>query len=64
MEKGISKPYKVKSLNRYYIRVGSVSIESTQEELIRLLQEGGQYHFEVSSRARSGIMDLAPLKLN
>ncbi|MGI0480761.1 RNA-binding domain-containing protein [Geminocystis sp. CENA526] len=64
VEKGISKPYKVKSLNHYYIRAGSVSIEPTQEELIRLLQEGGQYHFEVSSLPRSGIMDLDPLKLN
>jgi ATP-dependent DNA helicase RecG len=64
VEKGISKPYKVKSLNRYYIRAGSVSIEPTQEELIRLLQEGGQFHFEVSSMPRTGIMDLDPLKLN
>ncbi|MBR8829548.1 MAG: putative DNA binding domain-containing protein [Gomphosphaeria aponina SAG 52.96 = DSM 107014] len=64
IEKGICKPYKVKSLNRYYIRAGSVSIEPTQEELIRLLQEGGQFHFEVSSMPRTGIMDLDPLKLH
>lgn len=63
VEKGVSKPYKVKSLNRYYIRAGSVAIEPTQEELIRLLQERGQFHFEVSSLPSTGIMDLDPLKL-
>ena len=49
IDKGRFKPYKVKSSNKFYIRVGSVSIEPTNEELIRLFQEGQQIHFEVSS---------------
>lgn len=47
--KGSHKPYKVKSSNKFYIRAGSLSIEPTNEELIRLFQDGSQLHFEVSS---------------
>lgn len=64
VEKGFFKPYKVKSLNRYYIRAGTAAIEPTQEELIRLLQDGGQFHFEVSALPNTGISDLDPLKIN
>ncbi|BAZ91453.1 hypothetical protein NIES932_29620 [Raphidiopsis curvata NIES-932] len=63
IEKGICKPYRVKSLNRYYIRAGTVAIEPTQEELVRLLQDGGQFHFEISSLPGTGIIDLEPLRL-
>jgi ATP-dependent DNA helicase RecG len=63
IEKGICKPYKVKSLNRYYIRAGTVAIEPTQEELVRLLQDGGQFHFEISSLPGTGIIDIEPLRL-
>lgn len=45
--KGYSKPYKVKTNNKFYIRVGSVSIEASNEELARLFQEGGFVHFEI-----------------
>jgi len=48
VEKGKFKPFKVKSSNKYYIRVGSVSIEPTNEELIRLFQDSPQFHFEAS----------------
>jgi ATP-dependent DNA helicase RecG len=64
IEKGICKPYRVKSLNRYYIRAGTVAIEPTQEELVRLLQDGGQFHFEISSLPGTGIIDLEPLRLS
>ncbi|GAB6095734.1 helix-turn-helix domain-containing protein [Desulfatiferula olefinivorans] len=48
VEKGMHKPYKVKTSNRFYIRAGSVSIEPSNEELIRLFQDGQHLHFEVS----------------
>ena len=48
IEKGPNKPYKVKTTNKFYIRVGSVSIEPTHEELVRLFQDGQQLHFEIS----------------
>ena len=47
IEKGKNKPYKISNANRFYIRAGSVSIEPTNEELIRMFQEGQQLHFEV-----------------
>jgi ATP-dependent DNA helicase RecG len=49
IEQGKYKPYKVKNSNKFYIRAGSVSIEPSNEELIRLFQDGQQLHFEVSS---------------
>jgi len=63
VDKGPHKPYKVKTSNRYYIRAGAVSIEPTQEELVRLLlQDGAQFHFEVSSLPGTHLTDLDPLK--
>jgi ATP-dependent DNA helicase RecG len=47
--KGLFKPYKVKGQNRFYVRVGTVSIEPSMPELIRLLQSGGLYHFEITA---------------
>jgi ATP-dependent DNA helicase RecG len=47
--KGLFKPYKVKGQNRFYVRVGTVSIEPSVPELIRLLQSGGLYHFEITA---------------
>jgi len=58
IEKGINKPYKVKTSNKYYIRAGSVSTEPTNEELIRLFQEGELIHFEVSSLFSTSMKDI------
>ncbi len=60
VEKGQHKPYKVKTSNKFYIRAGSVSIEPTNEELVRLFQDGQQLHFEVSSLFRydTNVFDL------
>jgi ATP-dependent DNA helicase RecG len=63
VEQGKAKPYKVKSSNRYYIRAGTSAIEPTQEELVRLLQDGAQFHFEASVLAGNGIDDLDLLKV-
>lgn len=64
VDPGLHKPYKVRSSNRYYIRAGAVAIEPTQEELIRLLQAGGQFHFEVSPLPGTQLADLDLLKWN
>ena len=63
VEKGPAKPYKVKSSNRYYIRAGTSAIEPTQEELVRLLQDGAQFHFEASALPASGLDDIDLLKV-
>lgn len=62
VESGPHKPYKVTSNNRYYLRAGASSLEPTQEELIRLLQSGEQFHFEVSALPRVGVLEVDPLK--
>jgi ATP-dependent DNA helicase RecG len=49
VSKGKFRPYKLKTSNKFYIRAGSVSIEPTNEELIRLFQSGEQLHFEISA---------------
>ncbi len=60
--KGDYKPYKVKGQNRIYIRVGSVSIEPSIPELIRLLQAGGQYQYEISSVPGTNLGDFDLLR--
>jgi ATP-dependent DNA helicase RecG len=60
--KGIFKPYKVKNTNRFYVRIGSVSIEPSTQELVRLLQSGGVYHFEVTSLPGTSIADIDLLR--
>lgn len=62
IEKGKFKPYKVKHTNKYYIRAGSVSIEPTNEELIRLFQDGAQLHFEASRLPGTSIRDVDLLR--
>lgn len=62
IEKGPYKPYKVKASNKYYIRAGSISIEPTNEELIRLFQNGAQLHFEASHLPGTGPDDVDTIK--
>ena len=62
IKKGIHKPYKVKTNNNFYIRSGSVSIEPSNEELIRLFQESGALHFEVQTLEESTLEDIELLK--
>ena len=63
IEKGKNKPYKVKTSNKYYIRVGSVSTEPSQEELVRLFQDGELLHFEVKSIPGTTVQDLESILL-
>lgn len=58
--KGTAKPYKTQG--RLYIRAGSLSVEPTNEELLRLFQESEQLHFETTSVYGSTIHDLDLLK--
>lgn len=62
VERGKFKPYKVRQSNKYYIRAGSVSIEPTNEELIRLFQNGAQLHFEASKLPGATLDDIDLLK--
>ncbi len=62
ISKGSFKPYKVKNSHRFYVRVGSVSIEPSTQELVRLLQSGGVYHFEVTSLPGSSSADIDLLR--
>lgn len=54
--KGVSKPYSVNG--RYYIRVGSTKRIATRDELMRLFQESGILHYDISPVYGSGIKDL------
>ena len=60
--KGKYRPYKVKKNNKFYIRAGSVSIEPTNDELIRLFQAGQKLHFEINAIQNSSLQDLDVLK--
>jgi ATP-dependent DNA helicase RecG len=62
IEKGTYKPYNVKTTNKFYIRAGSVSVEPTNEELIRLFQNGQQLHFEIGPVPGTSINDVDLIK--
>ena len=60
IDMGYSKPYYLARGERrtYYIRVGSTSREATREELSRLFQISGAYHYDVAPVAYTTIEDL------
>ncbi len=60
--KGTAKPYRTQ--DKFYIRAGSLSVEPTNEELVRLFQEGEQFHFEVKTVFGTSINDIDRIKLN
>jgi len=62
IEKGSSKPYKTQG--KYFIRAGSLSVEPTNEELVRLFQEGELFHFEVKSIYGTSLDDIDRVKLD
>ncbi|MDP3296753.1 MAG: ATP-binding protein [Thermodesulfovibrionia bacterium] len=61
IDMGFSKPYYVERSERrtYYIRVGSTSREATREELGRLFQESGIYHYDVAPIPQTSIEELS-----
>ncbi len=60
IEQGINKPYFVKEGEREtpYIRIGSISKIANGEQLLRISQEAGHFHFEISPVSGSGINDI------
>ncbi len=55
--KGIDRPYYT-SRNRYYIRVGSTKRIASREELIRLFQASGLFHYDIIGVEQAGEKDL------
>jgi len=62
--KGENKPYRVKGSGKFYIRAGSSSLEPSNEELVRLFQNGGLVHYETKPVYGSSISDLNRSYLN
>ncbi len=56
--RGPNRPYKVRTSGKFYIRAGSSSVEPTNEELVRLFQNGDLVHFEIKPVHGAGIRDL------
>ncbi|MCI0470125.1 MAG: putative DNA binding domain-containing protein, partial [Candidatus Aminicenantes bacterium] len=61
--KGKDKPYQT-SDHRFLVRVGSTNRTATQAELMRLFQQSGVFHFDVTSAAGASIIDLNLAKIN
>lgn len=57
IERGNNKPYYTIS-NKYYIRVGSTKRIATKDELLRLFEASGAFHFDISGATKTGIKDL------
>ncbi len=60
IDMGFSKPYYVQKGERriYHIRVGTTSREATREELSRLFQSSGAYHYDIAPVATSSYEDI------
>ena len=65
IDMGYSKPYYMERGERkvYYIRVGSTSREATREELARLFQSSGAYHYDVAPLPSASFEALDQFKL-
>jgi ATP-dependent DNA helicase RecG len=65
IDMGYSKPYYIERGERkiYYIRVGSTSREATREELARLFQSSGAYHYDVAPIPTTSLDSLDQNKL-
>ena len=60
IEQGINKPYFVKEGNREtpYIRIGSTSQIADREQILRMAQESGYYHFEIAPVSGTSFQDI------
>ena len=61
--KGKDKPYQTNKF-RFIVRVGSTNRTATQQELMRLFQESGIFHYDIIPVERSKITDLNFQKLD
>lgn len=57
ISKGLSKPYYTVD-NKYYIRVGSTKRIASKEELLRLFEASGSFHYDISPVFDTSIKDL------
>ena len=57
LEKGIDRPYQT-NRSHFYVRVGSTSRAATQGELMRLFQQAGMFHFDLTGVDNTGIKEL------
>ncbi len=60
IEQGTLKPYSVKLNDRetIYIRVGSISKPADRDQILRMSQEAGYYHFETAPVSGSSVNDI------
>jgi len=60
VEQGTLKPYAVKANDRetIYIRIGSVSRQADRNQILRMSQETGYFHFEIAPVSGSSIEDI------
>jgi ATP-dependent DNA helicase RecG len=60
IEQGINKPYFVKEGDREtpYIRIGSTSQIADREQILRMAQESGYYHFEIAPVSGTSFQDI------
>ena len=61
--KGKNKPYQTNK-NQYLIRVGSTNRSASHQELLRLFQESGAFHFDATGVSKTTIADLNWSKLD
>lgn len=61
--KGRDKPYQTTD-GKYLIRVGSTNRIATQQELLRLFQAAGTFHYDLNPVPNTGIKDLNLSKLD
>jgi ATP-dependent DNA helicase RecG len=57
VSKGINKPYYTAN-HKYYIRVGSTKRIASREELLRLFEATGAFHFDISPVEETSMKDL------
>lgn len=60
VEQGTLKPYAVIANNAetIYIRIGSTSKKATRDQILRMSQEAGHYHFETAPVSGSSVEDI------
>ncbi len=61
--KGKDKPYQTNKF-RFLIRIGSTNRIATQQELLRLFQESGAFHYDITAVTKTKIKDLNFYKLD
>ena len=62
IEKGIERPYQT-SRSLFLVRVGSTSRTATQGELMRLFQQAGLFHFDLTPVRHTGLKELNLTKI-